>query len=29
MKALLIVDIQNDFLPGGSLGVKDGDRVIP
>lgn len=28
MKALLIVDIQNDFLPGGALGVKGGDRVI-
>ncbi|MGC9343753.1 MAG: bifunctional nicotinamidase/pyrazinamidase, partial [Bacteroidales bacterium] len=29
MKALIIVDVQNDFLPGGSLEVKDGDRVIP
>lgn len=29
MKALLIVDIQNDFLPGGALGVKGGDKVIP
>lgn len=29
MKALLIVDLQNDFLPGGALGVKDGDQVIP
>jgi nicotinamidase/pyrazinamidase len=27
--ALLIVDIQNDFLPGGSLAVPAGDRVIP
>jgi len=27
--ALLIVDVQNDFLPGGSLAVKDGDQVIP
>lgn len=27
--ALLIVDVQNDFLPGGALGVPDGDRVIP
>ena len=26
--ALLIVDLQNDFLPGGSLGVPEGDRVI-
>lgn len=29
MKALLVVDLQNDFLPGGSLGVTDGDKVIP
>ncbi|NGX42336.1 MAG: hypothetical protein K940chlam7_00614 [Chlamydiae bacterium] len=29
MKALLIVDIQNDFLPNGALGVKEGDQVIP
>lgn len=27
--ALLIVDIQNDFLSGGSLEVKDGNKVIP
>lgn len=26
---LIIVDVQNDFLPGGSLGVRDGDAVIP
>lgn len=26
--ALLAVDVQNDFLPGGSLGVPDGDRVL-
>jgi len=26
--ALLIVDMQNDFLPGGSLGVPEGDRVV-
>jgi nicotinamidase/pyrazinamidase len=25
--ALLIVDVQNDFCPGGALGVPDGDRV--
>jgi len=25
---LMIVDVQNDFLPGGALGVKDGDQVI-
>ncbi|MCU7693409.1 bifunctional nicotinamidase/pyrazinamidase [Haoranjiania flava] len=29
MKALIIVDIQNDFLPGGSLAVNDGDKIIP
>jgi nicotinamidase/pyrazinamidase len=27
--ALLIVDLQNDFRPGGALAVPDGDRVIP
>jgi len=27
--ALLIVDVQNDFLPGGALGVPDGDAVVP
>jgi len=27
--ALLIIDVQNCFLPGGSLAVKDGDQVIP
>lgn len=25
---LLVVDVQRDFLPGGALGVADGDRVI-
>lgn len=25
---LLVVDVQHDFLPGGALGVVDGDRVI-
>jgi nicotinamidase/pyrazinamidase len=29
VKALVVVDIQNDFLPGGALGVPDGDQVIP
>lgn len=29
MKALLIVDIQNDFCPGGALAVPDGDSIIP
>ena len=27
--ALLIIDVQNCFLPGGSLAVSDGDQVIP
>lgn len=27
--ALLLVDVQNDFLPGGSLAVPAGDEVIP
>lgn len=27
--ALILVDIQNDFLPGGALAVPDGDAVIP
>jgi len=27
--ALVIVDVQNDFLPGGALAVDDGDAVIP
>lgn len=28
-KALLIVDLQNDFMPGGALGVKGGDQIVP
>lgn len=27
--ALFIVDVQNDFCPGGSLAVKNGDAVVP
>ncbi|GAA4499383.1 bifunctional nicotinamidase/pyrazinamidase [Gluconacetobacter tumulicola] len=27
--ALLVIDLQNDFLPGGALAVPDGDAVIP
>lgn len=27
-KALLIVDVQNDFCPGGALPVTDGDKVV-
>ena len=29
MKALVLVDIQNDFVPGGALAVPDGDAVVP
>jgi len=29
MKALILVDLQNDFCPGGALAVKGGDQVIP
>jgi nicotinamidase/pyrazinamidase len=27
--ALLVVDMQNDFMPGGALGVHGGDRIVP
>jgi nicotinamidase/pyrazinamidase len=29
MNALIIVDLQNDFLPGGALPVPHGDEVVP
>jgi nicotinamidase/pyrazinamidase len=29
MKALILVDLQNDFMPGGALAVKDGAEVVP
>jgi len=29
MKGLLIVDVQNDFCPGGALAVPAGDKVVP
>jgi nicotinamidase/pyrazinamidase len=29
MRALLLIDIQNDFLPGGALAVAQGDEVVP
>jgi nicotinamidase/pyrazinamidase len=29
MRALILVDIQNDFMPGGPLGVPDGLAVLP
>lgn len=28
-KALIVVDVQNDFCPGGSLAVADGTAVVP
>lgn len=28
-EALVVVDVQNDFCPGGSLAVPDGDAVVP
>ena len=28
MRALIVIDIQNDFCPGGALEVKDGDQVV-
>ncbi len=28
-KALIIVDVQNDFMPWGALPVADGDKIIP
>lgn len=27
--ALVVVDVQNDFCPGGALPVADGDKVVP
>lgn len=29
MNALIIVDVQNDFMPGGSLAVPNGDVIVP
>lgn len=28
-KALIVVDLQNDFMPGGALAVRQGDEVVP
>lgn len=28
-EALLIVDVQNDFIPGGALAVNEGDLIVP
>lgn len=29
MRALLIIDLQNDFCPGGALAVPGGDEIVP
>jgi nicotinamidase/pyrazinamidase len=29
MKALIIVDMQNDFMPGGALGIPHADKLVP
>lgn len=29
MKTLIVIDAQNDFMPGGSLEVEDGDAIVP
>ena len=29
MKVLVVVDVQNDFMPGGSLSVPKGDQIVP
>jgi len=29
MQAFIIVDVQNDFCPGGALPVPEGDRIVP
>jgi nicotinamidase/pyrazinamidase len=29
VRALILVDIQNDFVPGGALAVREGDLVVP
>ncbi|MCZ2204073.1 bifunctional nicotinamidase/pyrazinamidase [Bartonella sp. A05] len=28
-KALIVIDVQNDFLPGGALAVPQGDVILP
>jgi nicotinamidase/pyrazinamidase len=29
MNALILVDLQNDFVPGGALAVPEGDAIVP
>jgi len=28
-KAILVIDVQNDFCPGGALAVQQGDEIVP
>lgn len=28
-RALILVDVQNDFMPGGALAVAEGDKIVP
>ncbi|MCO6386713.1 bifunctional nicotinamidase/pyrazinamidase [Aliihoeflea sp. 40Bstr573] len=28
-EALIVIDLQNDFCPGGALAVEDGDAIVP
>ena len=28
-EAILVIDVQNDFCPGGALAVEDGDAIVP
>lgn len=29
MKTLIVIDVQNDFMPGGALAVPEGDKIVP
>ncbi|MGE0211888.1 MAG: bifunctional nicotinamidase/pyrazinamidase [Parvibaculaceae bacterium] len=29
MRALIVIDVQNDFCPGGALAVQRGDEIVP
>ena len=29
MRTLIIIDVQNDFIPGGALAVPGGDEIVP
>ncbi|MCB7481775.1 bifunctional nicotinamidase/pyrazinamidase [Christiangramia sediminis] len=29
MKTLVLIDVQNDFMPGGALAVPEGDQIVP